>query len=342
MTTTLREAKRAAGVARPRALRLLGAGAACVAALCVLTLLSVFVGSRPVTPGELGALLAGEASDDLTTLVQQVRVPRTLAAIVVGAALAAAGALMQGMTRNPLADPGLLGVSSGAAFAVVIGMSAWGISSATGIAALAVAGAGIVTAVVLVLGLRGKGDGSRLILAGVAFSMTVAGMQAAITLLNPRMLDAMRAWSAGSLASPNQAVLWQSLPVILAGVVLALVLARPLNALALGDELAQGLGTHPLLTRAGTGLATACLVGGATAIAGPLGFVGLMVPHLVRPFTGPDTTRVLFACLLVGPSLVMLADVLARVVLWPGELPVGIVSAALGAPVLLVLVRRTK
>ena len=332
----------AAADARPGRLRTLGAATACVAALCALAVLSVLVGSRPVTPGELGTLLAGEAGDDLATLVLQVRVPRTIAAIVVGAALAAAGALMQGMTRNPLADPGLLGVSSGAAFAVVIGMSAWGVSSATGIAALAVAGAGIVTAIVLVLGLRGKGDGSRLILAGVAFSMTVAGMQAAITLLNPRMLDAMRAWSAGSLASPNQDVLRQSLPIIAAGVALALLLARPLNALALGDELAQGLGTHPLLTRAGTGLATACLVGGATAIAGPLGFVGLMVPHLVRPFTGPDTTRVLLACLAVGPALVLLADVLARVVLWPGELPVGIVSAALGAPVLLLLVRRAR
>ncbi|SJN11277.1 ABC-type Fe3+-siderophore transport system, permease component [Leucobacter sp. 7(1)] len=340
-----RSARAGAAAAQPPAraqLRRFGAGAALLVVVGALTMLSVGVGSRPVSLTEFGALLAGNGGIDLDTLVWEVRLPRTLAALLVGAALGAAGALMQGMTRNPLADPGLLGVSAGSAFAVVLGMSWFGLRSATGIAAVAVCGAAVVTALVLVLGLRGVADGSQLILAGVAFSMTVSGIQAAMTLLNPRMLDAMRSWSAGSLASPNLDVLMQTLPVFAVGGVLALTLARPLNALALGDDLARGLGSHPLLTRAGTGLATACLVGAATAVAGPIGFVGLMVPHLVRPFTGPDARRVLIASVMAGPALVLAADVLARVVLWPGEIPVGIVSAAVGAPVLLILIRRSR
>ena len=338
MTASLREAPPRGGTA-PGA-RLLGAGALLVALLAALVVLSLLIGSRPVAPHELGELLAGRGGDELRTLVGEVRAPRTVAAVLVGAALGTAGALMQGMTRNPLADPGLLGVSSGAAFAVVIGMSLFGLRSATSIAAVAVLGAGLVTAVVLLLGLRGTRDGSQLILAGIAFSMTISGVQTAITLLNPRMLDAMRSWSAGSLASPNPEVLAQSLPVLAVGGALAVVVAGPLNALALGDDLARGLGTHPALTRIGTGLATAALVGGATAIAGPIGFVGLMVPHLVRPLTGVGTGRVLLASVLAGPALVLAADIVARVVLWPGELPVGIVAAAFGAPLLLVLVRR--
>ncbi|WP_217136154.1 FecCD family ABC transporter permease [Leucobacter chinensis] len=339
MIPSLREGGRSAA---PHALRLLGAGLTLAALVVALGIVSVLVGSRPITPAEFGELVSGTASDDLTLLVWQVRVPRTLAAILVGSALGAAGALMQGMTRNPLADPGLLGVSAGSAFAVVLAMSFWGVTSATGIATAAVVGAAIVTAIVLGLGLRGRAQGSQLILAGVAFSMTIAGVQSAMTLINPRLLDAMRAWSAGSLASPNQAVIAQSLPVLGLGIVIALMLARPLGALALGDELASSLGTHPMLTRAGTGVATALLVGGATAIAGPIGFVGLMVPHLVRPFTGPNTTRVLLMSVLAGPVLVLAADTLARVVLWPGELPVGVVAAAIGAPVLLILLRKKR
>lgn len=342
MTDTLRAARQITAQ-QPRAARLLGAlfaGAILVAALFCTSLL---VGSRPITPGELNDLLGGVGSDEVHTLLWEVRLPRTVAATLVGVALAWAGTLMQSMTRNPLADPGLLGVSSGAAFAVVIGMSWLGLHSATGIAWAAVFGAAIVTGLVLVIGLRGSaGDGSKLILAGVAFSMTVSGVQSAIILLNPRALDAMRSWSAGSLASPNSAVLQQSIPVLLVGAVCTLALIRPLNTLSLGDELARSLGSHPLRTRALTGVATACLVGAATAIAGPIGFVGLMVPHIVRPFTGPAIGRVLAASTLVGAVLLLSADILARIVIWPGELPVGVVCAAIGAPVIFLAIRRKK
>lgn len=352
MTRTLEgaRAKETDAASRPRALGAagalgifgrLGAFAGAAAILGVLVVASLLIGSRPVSPDELLTLLGGRGSEELRTLVWEVRWPRTLAGLIVGAALAWAGALMQSMTRNPLADPGILGVSSGAAFAVTIGMSWFGLRTAGGIAFAAVAGAAVVTALVLVLGLRAAG-GSQLILAGVAFSMTITGVQSAITLLNPRALDAMRAWSAGSLASPNGDVLVRVLPVIAAGGLLALLLARPLDALSLGDDLARGLGSHPLLTRAGAGAATACLVGGATAIAGPIAFVGLMVPHLVRPFTGPGTARLLTGSIVAGSGLVLAADLVARVALWPGELPVGVVSAAIGAPVLLLLVRRQR
>ncbi|MGO1539802.1 MAG: FecCD family ABC transporter permease [Leucobacter sp.] len=322
--------------------RLLGASVAAIALLCVLIVASILVGSRPVTPAEFSGLLSGHGTDELKTLVWEVRVPRTLAGLLVGVALAWSGALMQGMTRNPLADPGLLGVSSGAAFAVVIGMGWFGLRSATGIAFVAVTGAAVITTIVLAVGLRGRANGATLILAGVAFSMTISGLQSAITLLNPRALDAMRAWSAGSLASPDTNVLTQIVPVFLTGGALALLLTRQLDVLALGDDLARGLGSHPLLTRVGTGIATACLVGAATAIAGPIGFIGLMVPHIVRPFTGPDMTRVLLASTATGAALVLAADIIARIALWPGELPVGVVSAAFGAPILLALIRKTR
>lgn len=343
MTTSLQEARPDVDAApRRRSGRLLAAGLLLLLLLCVLLFASILIGSRPVSPSAFADFLRGDADRDLVILIRDVRVPRTFAAVLVGVALAWAGALMQGMTRNPLADPGLLGVSSGAAFAVTIALSWLGVRSAMGVATAAVLGAAIMTALVLTLGLRGAANDSRLILAGVAFSMTVAGVQTSITLLNPRALDAMRAWSAGSLATPDGDVVTAVLPLLAVAVVLALLLARPVNALALGDDAARGLGSHPLRTRAGVAVAAALLVGAATAIAGPIGFAGLMIPHLVRPFTGPDMSRILLAGAIAGPTLLVGADVLARVALWPGEIPVGIVTAALGAPVLLLLIRRSR
>lgn len=152
----------------------------------------------------------------------------------------------------------------------------------------------------------------------------------------------MRAWSAGSLASPDSKVIAFSLPILAVGALIAFLLVRPMDALALGDDLARGLGSHPLATRIGTGLATVCLVGAATAIAGPIGFIGLMVPHIVRPFTGPRTAPLLLISTFTGAGLVLTADILSRIVLWPGEIPVGIVSAALGALVMIVLLRRRR
>ncbi len=332
-------------VARPATTPRPGRGRSLVAVGALLILVmalfaaSMLIGSRPVPPDRIPGILTGSADGDLLTLVHQVRVPRTVAAVLVGAALAWAGTLMQAMTRNPLADPGILGVGSGAAFAVTIALSWLGVSSALGIAAASVLGAAAMTALVLALGLRGPTDGSRLILAGIAFSMTISGVQLGITLLDPRALDAMRTWAAGSLASPDPAVLTIALPLLAVGAALALLLCRPLDALSLGDDLARGLGSHPNRTRGGVAVAAALLVGAATAIAGPIGFVGLIVPHLVRPLTGPGTARVLLVGTLTGATLLLAADVVARVALWPGELPVGVVTAAIGAPVLLLLVR---
>ena len=329
--------------AEPPTRRLLRAQAVGVAIVVILLAASLLIGSRPISLAEFGAALSGNGSAELRTLLWEVRLPRTIAAALVGVALAWAGTLMQAMTRNPLADPGLLGVSAGSAFAVVLSMSWLGVTSATGIAGAAVVGAAIMTALVLILGLFGNAAGGvRLILAGVALSMNITGIQTVITLLNPRALDAMRAWSVGSLASPDTDVLRQSAPVLVIGAALALLLARPLDTLALGDDVARALGSHPVRARAMTGAAAACLVGAATAIAGPISFIGLLVPHLVRPFTGPSTGRVLVASTIAGAALFLCADVLARTVLWPGELPVGVVSAAIGAPVMLLVLRRSR
>lgn len=322
--------------------RTLAVTSALAAIVLVLVGLSILVGSRPVTLEQFQELLAGHADPDTLILIRDVRLPRTIAAVLVGAALAWAGGLMQAMTRNPLADPGLLGVSSGAAFAVTLSMGLLGVRSALGIATASLIGAAVMTTLVLLLGLRGKTDGSRLILAGIAFSMTVAGIQASITLLNPRALDAMRAWSAGSLAAPDTEVLSLSAPIIGCGALLAVMLTRPLDALALGDELSRGLGSHPAITRAGVATATALLVGAATAIAGPIAFAGLIIPHLVRPFSGARTARLLILSTFAGAALLLAADIVARIALWPGELPVGVVTAALGAPVLLLLIRRSR
>ncbi|UOR02439.1 iron ABC transporter permease [Leucobacter allii] len=327
------------GPGRPGRGRSLAAAAVLVVVLVLLLAASVLVGSRPVPPDRIPGLLLGTADADLLALVHEVRIPRTIAAALVGAALAWAGTLMQAMTRNPLAEPGILGVGSGAAFAVTIALSWLGVHSALGIAMASVLGAAVMTVVVLALGLRGSADGSRLILAGVAFSMTISGVQLGITLLDPRALDAMRAWSAGSLATPDPAVLTISLPLLAVGATIALLLRRPLDALSLGDDLARSLGSHPLRTRGGVAVAAALLVGAATAIAGPIGFVGLIVPHLVRPFTGPGTARVLLVSTFVGAALTLAADIVARIALWPGELPVGVVTAAIGAPILLLIIR---
>jgi iron complex transport system permease protein len=325
---------------RRRHPRLLGTCLVLIAMLAILMVASIALGSRLLSPEEFFSLFGSTQTPEIHTLVWEVRAPRTLAAVLVGCSLAWAGTVMQSITRNPLADPGLLGVSAGAALAVTIAMSFMKVSSAIGIAAAALLGAAVITAAVLVVGLSRGGDRTRLILAGVAFSLTVLGIQSGLALLNPLTLDAMRAWSVGSIASPNRDVIALAAPIILAGLTISLLLSRPLDALALGDDLAHSLGSHPNMVRAVAGIATVCLVGGATAIAGPISFVGLMIPHIIRPFTSSRTVPLLLAASFAGAGLLLFADTVARLVIWPGELPVGVVASAIGAPLLLIFARR--
>lgn len=336
-------ARRSRGVAHNNAVRLTGLVVALVV-LALAVVLSVAVGSKPLPIGEVLHGLLTPSGSDSDYIVRDYRVPRTLLAITVGVALGVAGALIQALTRNPLADPGILGVNAGAAFFVALATALLGVTSITGYLWFAFGGALVVTVAVYLIGSAGKGpaDPIRLTLAGVALGAVLQGIITGLTLLKPTAFDQMRNWNAGSVVGRGADVLLPVLPFLVIGLVLAILMAGPLNAVALGEDLAASLGTDILRTRVIVIIAVTLLAGGATALAGPIGFVGLMVPHVARWITGPDQRWILAYTVVMAPILMLLADTLGRVVLGGGELPVGIVTAFVGAPVLIVLIRRKK
>jgi iron complex transport system permease protein len=311
------------------------------AVLALAALLSLAVGSRNIPLGEVIGVLLHPDGSDASTIVHCLRLPRTVLAVAAGVALGTAGALMQGHTRNPLADPGLLGVQAGAAFAVVIGIYAFGVGELTGYAWFSLVGAGLAAAAVLAIGsTRGGPDPVSLVLAGAAVSALLFALTQVVVLRDIDTLDAYRFWAVGSVAGRGMDVVWQVLPFILVGLVLAGVSASTLNLLQLGDDVATSLGLHPLRHKAVGVLAVMLLTGAATAACGPIGFVGLVVPHVARLLAGVDYRRVIPCSALIGGLLVVLADVLGRLVVRPGELQVGIVMALVGGPALVLLVRR--
>ncbi|WP_083504727.1 FecCD family ABC transporter permease [Nesterenkonia jeotgali] len=313
--------------------------------LGLLCLASVSIGSRGIGLDTVWAALSGgEVSATDRHAVLGLRLPRTLAAVVVGAALAVAGALMQSLTRNPLAEPGLLGVSAGSAFAVAIAIVGFGITSPLGYIWFALAGAFFATVAVALIGgmSAGKVDPMRMVLAGVALSAVLSGVIGALRLSDPRTFGALQVWEAGILAGRGLDVTLTVAPLVLLALIVALPLGKGLNTLALGDELAAALGVSLWKTRVLSILAITILAGGAAAIAGPIAFIGLMVPHAARFFAGADQRWVLLISLVFGPILMLTADIVARLIVWPGEMPVGLVSALLGAPVLVLLIRRRK
>ena len=326
--------------ARPvRAALVLGAGAA---ALAGAVLLSLVAGSKPTSPVEVWQVLFREA-DPFTTTVVESRMPRTLLGIVAGAALALAGTLMQGVTRNPLADPGLLGVNAGAAAAVVTATALLGPSSTTATVWWALPGALIAGLAAYTVGTRG-GDGGlvRLVLAGAVVSAVLMAYVQAVSLSMPDVFDSYRYWVVGSLAGRGYDVILSVLPVIGLGVLMALLVMGSLNALALGEEAAVATGANVFWARSGGLVAGTLLAAGATAAAGPIAFVGLAVPHVVRGMVGVDFRLQVPFALLVGPTLLLAADVVGRTVARPMELMVGVVTAFVGAPVLLYVVRKMK
>jgi iron complex transport system permease protein len=305
-------------------------------------LLSLAVGARPIDPGTIvHALLAPDLSDPVHAVVWDGRVPRTLCGIVVGAGIAAAGALIQALTRNPLADPGILGVNAGASFAVVLAVGVVGVTTFTGQVWFALIGAFAATVAVALIG-RGRGaDPIRLVLAGVAFSAVLEGIGQGLALIDPQSFDVLRSRGVGSLDIGRLEPVGIAASFVGLGLVLAVAAVRGLNAIAMGAEVASALGARVGLTRALTVLAVTVLAGAASAVAGVIVFLGLMIPHLARRLCGPDNRWVLAFSVLLGPVLLLLADVLGRLLL-PGELPAGIVVAFLGAPVLVALARRRK
>ncbi|WP_261395945.1 MULTISPECIES: FecCD family ABC transporter permease [unclassified Halomonas] len=313
-------------------------------ALFVLLGLAVMA-SLAVGAGELGVVdslqvLMGQGGEEASFVVWQLRLPRTLVGLVVGIALGVSGTLLQSMTRNPLAEPGLLGVSAGAAFAVALMLLAGGslLQLRIGVAQL-----GALAGCLCVLGvsrIRGLGsDPIRLVLAGAAFSGLLGALTSLILLTDRRAADEIRFWVVGSLSGRQLEDLLAVLPsMAIAGLAL-IVVVRPMASLALGERASAGLGHHPGRLRLMAVLIVAVLVGGATAVAGPIAFVGLVVPFVARAIAGPELRRTLWLCLPLGPLLVLTADVVSRRLVAPSEMPLGVLTALCGAPVLISVVR---
>jgi len=326
---------------RRNAARAAGLLAAC-GVLSLVAVASIAVGAKQIPLEQVWHGLFHYTGTDTDVVVRDLRLPRTLLGLLAGAGLGLAGAVMQALTRNPLADPGLLGINAGASAAVVSAIGFLGITSLTGYVWFAFAGAAAVSVLVYALGGSRRATPARLALAGTAASAALYGYVQAVELLNTAALDRMRFWTVGSLATATAPVVGQVLPFIGAGIVLALALARPLNAVALGDDTARALGTDLNRTRAVAMVAITLLCGAATAACGPIVFVGLLVPHLVRALTGPDLRWLLPYAAVLSPVLLLGADVLGRVVARPAELQVGIVTTLLGGPLFLHLVRRRR
>ncbi|MFJ6462097.1 FecCD family ABC transporter permease [Streptomyces sp. NPDC091387] len=326
---------------RRHAVRAAGLLAALVL-LVLVCLASIGIGAKALPLADVwhGLFHYAGSSDDV--LVRKVRIPRTVLGLIVGSALGLAGAVMQALTRNPLAEPGLLGVNAGASAAVVSAISFFGVTSLTGYVWFAFAGAAIVSVAVYLLGGSRSATPVRLALAGTAVTAALYGYVNAVQLLDSAALDRLRFWTVGSLASANTETVGKVWPFIAIGVVLTLLIARPLNALEMGDDTARALGAHLTRTRVLAMLAVTLLCGAATAACGPIVFIGLMIPHLVRVITGPDMRWILPYAAVLSPVLLLGADVVGRIIARPAELQVGIVTALIGGPVFIHLVRRKR
>lgn len=324
---------------------------ALVVALVAASLLSLAFGAREMGPAQtLGAVRDGlalafgagaEHPGDEATVIAQLRVPRTLLGLLAGAALGTAGALLQGHTRNPLADTNLLGIGPGAALAVAAASALTG--SLAPIAAVGFGFLGAVAAVAVVFALSAAGRGATpitVVLGGSALGAMCTAITSGIVLTNTDSLNEMRFWTAGSVAGHDMHIVAAVAPVILVGLAAAFATAGQVNMLNLGDDIAHAVGVNVAVARAVGVVLVALLAGAAVAGAGPIGFVGLVVPHLVRAVTGPDYRWVLPCSALAGSTLLLLADVAGRIIARPGELQVGITLAFVGAPFALYLLRK--
>ena len=315
-----------------------------VVALGFVVLTGIWLGTKDISFLETWRVLWHPDGSPDSIIIHDYRVPRTILGLLVGAALGLSGALMQALTRNPLADPGLLGVSLGASSGVVVAIAFVGVSGVLGYVWFAFVGAAIAAVVVYLLGSAGRtlATPERLVLAGAAVTAVLYAFNTAVLLVDPRAFNQFRFWNAGSLAGRDYDVVTALLPFLAVGIALALALARPLNVLALGEEMSRALGANVGRTRIAGAVAVTLLCGAATAAAGPIGFVGLAVPHVARLIVGPDQRWVLPYTLVLSPILLIGSDTLGRVIGSPGEVQVGIVTAFVGAPVFLALCRRRK
>ncbi|KIF69338.1 iron ABC transporter permease [Streptomyces sp. AcH 505] len=316
--------------------------AAAVVALLLAVLLSLGVGARAVGPSAVfDALLHGGHSDD-AEVVRQLRVPRTLLGLMVGAALALAGTALQGITRNPIADPGILGISQGSSVGVVLAISVAGVHTLSGYVWFAFAGAAVASVVVYAIASSGRGGATpvKLALGGAAVNALLVSVTQGVLTTNAATLDEFRFWQVGSVAGRDAGVAGQVWPFLLIGAVLVVSVARGLDALALGDDVAKGLGQNVATVRIVGGVGATLLTGAGVAAAGPIAFVGLAVPHIARAIVGSDHRWVLPMAALVGPVMLLVSDVIGRIVFPPSEVPAGVMTALIGVPFLVFLVRR--
>ncbi|MFB6670645.1 FecCD family ABC transporter permease [Streptomyces parvus] len=318
---------------------------AALAVLFLTTVASLTIGSGDVPFRDVvDGVLDPDVSVKGQLIVQEVRIPRTVAGLLAGAALGLAGTVMQGVARNPLADPQLLGVNAGASVAVVCSITLLGFTHATQFIWFGFLGALLAALLVYGVGSLGREGATpvKLALAGAATAAVLSSVTSAILLQDRGSYDQFRFWQLGALTARSSEVLWQVSPFILVGTVLALALGPQLNALSLGDDLARGLGQRVGAIRMVSALAVVILCGAATVVAGPIGFVGLAVPHAARLITGPDYRWVLPYSMVLAPVMLLVADIVGRVIARPGEVQVGVITAAIGCIPFIWLVRRRK
>ena len=318
--------------------------AVCVALLAAACVLSIVIGTKNIAPDTVWNAFAHFTNTDDQALVRELRVPRTALGLLVGAALGISGAVLQAVTRNPLADTQILGINAGAGLFVVFAIGVLGLSGIWSYVWFAFLGSAVAMVLVYALGSAGRRGATpvQLTLAGVALGAVMDGISAGIRLLKPRAFDYLRFWDVGALVGRPIAVVQALAPFVAAGLLLALVVARSLNAVALGDDLARSLGANIGRTRVLAMASVMLLAGAATAAVGPIGFVGLMVPHVARWIAGPDQRWIFGYTVICAPILMLAADIVGRLVVRPGELSVGIVTAFVGAPVLIWWIRRER
>lgn len=320
-----------------------------VALLLVVVACSLAFGARPVPFGRVWDALTsarpdgGDAARDWS-VVRSLRVPRTILGLLVGSALGLTGTLIQGLTRNPLADPGILGVQAGASLAVVIGINTVSIEDPLGYVWFGFAGAAVAGVVVYALGSLGRGGASpvKLALAGAAMSALLVALTQAVLLSDQATLNEYRFWAVGSLAGREADIVRAVAPFVIIGALFGLTRGRSLNGLALGDDVARGLGLSLVWARISAALAIVVLCGAAVAGAGPIVFVGLVIPHLARAICGPDYRWILAWSLVLAPALLLGADTVGRLIARPGEVQVGVMTAVIGTPVFIAIIRGRK
>ncbi|WP_103504628.1 MULTISPECIES: iron ABC transporter permease [unclassified Streptomyces] len=326
---------------RTRLTRVVCIALAAVALLLTVTF-SLAVGSRPLSPGEVWQALLTGSDPAAAQVIRDMRLPRTLVGVMVGAGLGLAGVVLQGITRNPIAEPGILGIGQGAAVAVLLAIAFGGVHTLAGYVWFAFVGAGLASVAVYAIAMHGRGGATpvKLALAGAALGALLASVTAAVLTTRSATLDQFRFWQIGSLVDRNLEIAAQVWPFLLVGVVLSLSVARGLDALALGEDMARGLGQNIAAIRVTGGLGATVLTGAGVAAAGPIAFVGLAVPHIARALVGTAHRWVMAMSLLLGPVVLLGSDVIGRMLFRPAEIPAGVMTALIGVPVLVFLVRR--